>query len=171
MLVVNTDKCADSIEVLKKILERKFKHMVSGFVYEFSVIAVDNTPFGNSDVYFELYKRRAARSVYPEKEGAAKAGWQIDINNTTDTVYNGLADSSNAGNVKIRLKQEAFSEFKLGDKLNIGNAVEYVNSNKFNLPSLEQGYSSQAPQGIIKPTINMMLATYKVNLQSYFDKG
>lgn len=174
MIKVESDKCVKSIRNLENTLRRKLKHMVSGFIYEFSLIAVDNTPYGNVESFLNLYKYRAKVSPYPVNAGVAKAGWQIDINTKTDNAYNDYADSSEASNVKQRLKNEAFVSFKLGDKINLGNAVPYVTKNNWPLPgasSLESGASSQAPSGIIRPTLQMLTATYRINLVNYFKKG
>ena len=59
---------------------------------------------------------------------------------------------------------EASGQYKLGDTFYIGaNGPAYV--------KLEQGLSDQAPEGIMKPTLDTIKAVIESDLKRYYDEA
>lgn len=133
----------------------KLKAMVKGFSYEFTLSAIENTPLGDSDTYANLYKLREQRYGLAPVEGFAQGSWQIDFDSDLmpQELYSGSAAGSAA---KISLMN-----YSLGDTVYIGNVGPYIRS-------LENGYSDQAPEGIMKPTLDQVLSAYKIDLKRYY---
>ena len=62
--------------------------------------------------------------------------------------------------------------YKLGDVVYIMNSVPYVNTPGFTVASfdsLENGYSAQAPYGIMEPTLHAILGIYDSELNKYYE--
>lgn len=134
----------------------KLKGMVQGFSYEFTLKAIENTPLGDSDTYADLYRLRQQRYGLEPVEGFAQGSWQVDFDKqlTAQELYSGSAAGSAA---KINLMN-----YNLGQTVYIGNTGPYIRA-------LENGYSDQAPDGMMKPTLEQVQAAYKIELKRYYD--
>ena len=173
MISVDSTALSKDLEQFYKDVVRKLENMVRGFAYEVTLSAIDNTPFGDDVTYQSLYNLPSRLKFAPAKAGSAKGGWVISMNGMDGDMFPMQASSREATDVKNKAKQDS-SNYQLGDTVYITNFVPYVTHNGWTLPrfgSLEAGYSEQAPFGIKTPTLEQVQATYKVNLQRYYDQG
>jgi hypothetical protein len=161
MLSIDVSKLILELKEYKVDVQRRLENMVSGFSYELALTAIDNTPLGDSEAYIKLYKRREkAYGLLPE-EGLARGGWQVSLDGSLDfqQIYgSGSGDTAGAA-VKIHMMN-----YKLGEEVIIGNKGPYI---KY----LENGSSTtQAPDGIMQPTINDIMSAHKISLNRYYNE-
>jgi len=140
---------------------RKLEHMVRGFSYIISQTAIANTPIGNSEQYFKLYELRQIRLGLEPEEGFAKGSWQVSSNGqfSVQELY-----SVNSGSTALSLIKSDLAGYKLGQDVYIGNKGFYITQ-------LNNGYSNQAPLGIMQPTLETIMASYMVDLKRLFNEG
>lgn len=173
MISVDSAALSKDLEQFYKDVVRKLETMVRGFAYEVTLTAIDNTPFGDDVKYQSLYNIPSRLKFAPAKAGSAKGGWVISMNEMDGDMFPMQASSWDATNVKSKAKSDA-ATYQLGATVYITNFVPYVTKSGWTSPSfdsLEAGYSEQAPLGIKTPTLEQVQATYKVNLQRYYDQG
>lgn len=152
MITADVSKALESLKKAHAEIVRRMENMVRGFAYEFAMTAVSNTPLGDDEKYFKLYQRR---TYLQPIAGFAQGSWQYSStpNLVEQDIYSG-----NEALAKIKSK---LAGYKLGESFTIGNTGPYINS-------LNNGYSSQAPEGIVKPTIDQIMSVYKINLVRYY---
>lgn len=160
---------------LKKFHEetiRKMQGMVSIFSYWVTWEAIENTPMGEvTEANQWLYNLPSRSRILPPEAGSAKGGWTISFNGPTRIIFPERATDENAQNIKSNA-DIASEKYKLGDTVFIMNSVRYVASEGWTLPkfgSLEGGYSSQAPNGIMEPTLHAIYGIYRSDLKSYYE--
>lgn len=156
LITANVDELLKSLELYHADTVRRLENMVSGFSYEVSLTAVKNTPLGDVETYLDLYVRR--NKAHPEFDisaGLAQGNWQVSLDGTIEfqNIYSG---KTALGAVKTHLMN-----YKLGETVLIGNNLLYIGR-------LEGGSSNQAPDGIMQPTVDNIMSTYKINLVRYF---
>ena len=158
MLSIDVSKLILELKEYKVDVQRRLENMVRGFTYEFAMTAIDNTPLGDDQKYAALYKRR---TYLKPIAGFAQGSWQVpaDMNGTLEQqdLYSGSAALSS-----IRTHM---MNYTLGETFVLGNTGPYI-------LTLESGKGSkiQAPNGIMAPTIDQMLAAYKSNLTRYYNQ-
>lgn len=154
MITADVSKLVEQLKQYHLDCVKRMENMVRGFTYEFAMIAIDNTPLGDDEKYAALYKRR---TYLQPIAGFAQGSWQVpaDMNSSLDQqdLYSG---SGALGAIKTHMLN-----YTLGETFVLGNTGPYITQ-------LNEGYSDQAPEGIMKPTIDQMLAAYKVNLVRYY---
>lgn len=142
-----------SLELLHQDVVRRLEQMVRGFTYEFALIAIENTPIGDDVTYANLYKSREKYTGLSPVAGFAQGSWQVPdtVGGSLDfqELYSGTAASS--------VVRTHMMNYTLGETITLGNQGPYIGL-------LNNGYSDQAPEGIIKPTIEQILSTYKIDL-------
>lgn len=133
----------------------RMKQMVTGFSYEFTLTAIQNTPLGDADMYSELYKIRQLKYGLEPTEGFAQGSWQVDYDTSfvPQELYSG-ADAGAAAKINLM-------NYNLGQKVYIANKGPYI-------VALENGYSDQASDGIMKPTMEQVLSSYKIDLKRHY---
>lgn len=158
MISIDVSKLVQELKDYKIEVTKRLENMVRGFTYEFAMIAIDNTPLGDDKKYAALYQRR---TYLQPKAGFAQGSWQVptDMNGTLEQqdLYSGSA--------ALSAIQTHMLNYKLGETFVLGNTGPYIQA-------LESGKGSkiQAPNGIMAPTIDQMLAAYKVNLTRYYQQ-
>lgn len=170
-LTANTEALEKSLDDAIATIERKLKHTAKGFAYEFSVVAVANTPLGEAQVdsdskYFNLYQKRVFNSTWQSyglepKEGFARGAWQVSFDGSLNVQEN---YGSSSGTVALQTLDNTLKGYKLGQTITIGNYGPYIQD-------LEDGYSEKAPDGISKPTISQVLQAYLINVKKYYEAG
>lgn len=166
----NIDAVLDSIKQLEKEITRKLEGMVQIFAYNIAWQAIENTPYGNAVQYAGYYNSIARLKWFMPIEGSAKGGWTVTMETPSRVLVPLRADSENATNTKDDAERDA-NKYKLGDTVYIMNSVPYVATAGFTAPkfgSLEGGYSDQAPQGIMKPTLDSIIGVYQLKLNEYY---
>lgn len=159
MISIDISKLVQELKDYKTEVQRRLENMVRGFSYEVAMVAIDNTPLGDSDKFFKLYKRREQMYGLSPEEGLAQGGWQVSLDGTLDfqQIYGRDSGDTAGAAAKIHLMN-----YKLGEEVIIGNKGPYINM-------LENGHSTtQAPDGIMQPTINNIMSVYMVNLPKYY---
>lgn len=138
----------------------RLKEMVKGFSYEFTVSAIENTPLGdarpeseggNLSRYLQRYRDTGLSPI----EGFAQGSWQIDFD------PNFMQLDNYSGEIAAKAAKISLMNYNLGNTVYIGNTGPYIRL-------LENGYSDQAPEGIMKPTLDQILSAYKIDLKRYY---
>lgn len=167
----DTSKLEQSLKKVHEEAVRKMQGMVQLFAYWITWEAIENTPIGTvTDSNQWMYNLPSRLRVLPPEPGSAKGGWTISFNSPTRIIFPERAEDANALNIKNNA-DEASQKYKLGDTVFIMNSVRYVASDGWTLPkfgSLENGYSTQAPNGIMEPTLHAILGIYASNLNEYY---
>lgn len=177
MVSSNIDAVVQDFNMIKARIAQRLAQMATTFAYQVTVAAIDKTPYGsltNPDGTFNtLYSNPARISFFgSDVPGIAKAGWQLKVGTIA---YGGRKPMPARSAQATEIKQDAGNElrpYKLGEAIYISNKVpyvvkDYVFANK--IPSsLEGGYSLQAPDGIMKPTTQMIKTIYALNLAKYY---
>lgn len=154
----DTSKLLAQLQAFEKEATRRMEKMVEGFAYQLTMRAIENTPMGDSVKFFQYYQ---ARTDLPPEEGIAQGNWQFSKDSTFQLqMFSGQQSGLDA---LLKVKSESVT-YRLGDTFYIGNAAPYIGA-------LEGGSSSQALNGIIKPTLDQITGAYAVNLQYYYKKG
>jgi hypothetical protein len=173
----DTSKLEQSLKKFHEETVRKLEGMVQIFSYWVTWEAIENTPFGDDVEYVALYNTKARMQVLKNaKAGMAKGGWIIEMNKPYTSHWFMQADTENAENVKKSAEYRS-ENYKLGDTVYITNNVPYVSSdawpydtykNGSPVRSLEGGASSQAPNGIMEPTLHAIYGIYRSELNEYY---
>lgn len=165
---VNTSKLQAQLEALKKQVQGKLENMVKKFSYNITKEAIENTPYGQ---YNNLYELQSRKNFFGEDgPGSAKGGWTIGVSSKPHVRNPVNADSEEALNTKATAAS-SIDGYTLGRTVYITNSVPYVAGEGFTLPwmgALENGYSDQAPNGILAPTFNMITNVFAQNLKNYY---
>ena len=172
MIRMDASKTLKSLRDFHKEAVRKLEGMVEVFTYQITVEAIDNTPYGeltpDNQWMYEL-DSRMKKFLAPEP-GHAKGGWNIQFNKFVSIRSGMRATDSNAYNIKQYADDDS-TKYRLGQTVIISNSVPYVANKGFTLPkfgSLEEGYSDQAPNGIMQPTLDQIMSVYNKDLSRYY---
>lgn len=174
----DTSKLEQSLKKFHEEAVRKMEGMVQILSYKITWEAIENTPFGNADDYAALYNNKLRMKVLGNaKAGMAKGGWIVQMNKPYTSWWFMQADDENAENVKWSADKRS-ERYKLGDTVYITNNVPYVSKdawpydtykNGSPVRSLEGGASSQAPNGIMEPTLHAIYGIYRYELNEYYE--
>jgi hypothetical protein len=106
----------------------------------------------NTERKLELVARKVALELFrrvilktPVDKGRARANWQASLGSpATGTVD--AADKTKSGGPTFRTVVAASSGFEVGDTIYLANNLPYIRR-------LEEGYSQQAPAGMVALTV------------------
>ena len=160
MISADVSKVIEELKAYHQDTIRRMENMVRGFSYIISKTAIENTPIGDAKEYFDLYQRRLTdgSGLKPEA-GWAKGSWQVN-----ETGQFSIQQVYSAGEALNLIKADLGS-YKLGDTLYIGNTGYYIRL-------LENNSSKQTNKlGIMQPTLDSIMQTYKVDLPRLFREG
>jgi hypothetical protein len=173
-ITCDTSKLEQSLKKFHEEAVRKMQGMVSIFSYWVTWEAIENTPIGTlTESNAWMYNLPSRLRVLPPEVGSAKGGWTISFNAPTRIIFPERANDENASNIKSNADTDS-SKYKLGDTVFIMNSVRYVASDGWTLPkfgALENGYSDQAPNGIMEPTLHAIYGIYRADLKSYYEES
>ena len=160
MISADVSKVLEELKAYHVDTIRRMENMVRGFSYIISKTAIENTPIGDAKEYFDLYQMRLTdgSGLKPEA-GWAKGSWQVNETGqfSIQQVY--------SGGEALNLIKADLGSYKLGDTLYIGNTGYYIRL-------LENNYSSQTNNlGIMQPTLDSIMQTYKVDLPRLYKEG
>lgn len=159
MISVDVSKVLEELKAYHADTVRRLEKMVTGFAYIISKTAIANTPLGDAEEYFKLYELRQKRIGLEPTEGFARGSWQVNTSGqfSVQQVY--------SGGEALSLIKTDLGSYKLGDTLYIGNRGFYIRM-------LENNYSDQTQgMGIMQPTLDSIMQTYKVDLVRLFKEG
>ena len=159
MISADVAKVLEELKAYHADTIRRMENMVRGFSYIISKTAIENTPRGDAKTFFKLYEQRKKRIRLEPIEGFAKGSWQVNTSGqfSVQQVY--------SGGEALNLISTDLNSYKLGDTLYIGNRGFYIDM-------LENNYSSQTQgMGIMQPTLDSIMQTYKVDLPRLFLEG
>lgn len=159
MISVDVSKVLEELKAYQQDTVRRLENMVRGFSYIISKTAIANTPLGDAEEYFKLYELRQKRTGLEPTEGFARGSWQVNTSGqfSVQAVY--------SGGEALSLISTDLNSYKLGDTLYIGNRGFYIKM-------LENNYSDQTQgMGIMQPTLDSIMQTYKVDLVRLFKEG
>ena len=160
MVSADVAKVLEELKAYQQDTVRRLEKMVTGFAYTISKTAIANTPIGDLEEYFDLYQARLDddRGLEP-RPGFAKGSWQVNTSGqfSVQQVY--------SGGEALNLISTDLNSYKLGDTLYIGNTGYYIRL-------LENNSSKQTNNlGIMQPTLDSIMQTYKVDLPRLFLEG
>ena len=162
MISADVAKVLEELKAYHADTIRRMENMVRGFAYIISKTAIENTPLGNSEEYFKLYELRQGRTGLEPKEGFARGSWQV---NTTGQFSMQAIYGVDSGGQALALVKADLASYKLGDTVFVGNKGFYIKL-------LENNYSPQTNElGIMQPTLDSIMQTYKVDLPRLFLEG
>ena len=162
MISADVAKVLEELKAYHADTIRRMENMVRGFAYTISKTAIENTPIGDAEKYFALYERRQNRTGLQAEEGFARGSWQV---NTTGQFSMQAIYGVNSGSEALSLVKADLGSYKLGDTVFVGNRGFYIEL-------LENNYSSQTTGlGIMQPTLDSIMQTYKVDLPRLFLEG
>ena len=162
MISADVAKVLEELKAYQQDTVRRLENMVRGFAYIISQTAIENTPLGSAEEYFKLYELRQNRTGLEPTEGFARGSWQV---NTTGQFSMQAIYGANSGSEALTLIKTDLQSYKLGDTVYLGNKGFYIRL-------LENNYSSQTNNlGIMQPTLDSIMQTYKVDLVRLFKEG
>lgn len=171
MIKCDTSKLLEQLQKFHKESIKKMEGMVQIFAYKITWQAIENTPIGSITPDNEwMYNLPSRLRVLPAEVGSAKGGWTVTLNGPSRIIFPERAEDENAANIKTNAEM-ALESYKLGADVYIMNSVRYVASDGWTLPkfgSLEGGYSSQAPNGIMGPTMESITGIYQLQLNEFY---
>jgi hypothetical protein len=202
MIDLNLDEVLKSLADVEKTFVRKLNHMFNGFFYEIGQIAVGNTPYGDSVGFEDMYKARSSTffgRMLPSHAGLARNAWRFsapigagNVNNAnylftspSSSVMGGWEAGPESGSLSLTRIQMQLEDFDVRNSgyIVIYNTAPYITKNKAYFPKgrdwsgakggLEQGHSSQSPNGILKPTVDNVASIYRASakFKQLFDQG
>ena len=160
MISADVSKVIEELKAYHQDTIRRMENMVRGFSYIISKTAIENTPIGDAKEYFDLYQMRLTdgSGLKPEA-GWAKGSWQVN-----ETGQFSIQQVYSAGEALNLIKAD-LGGYKLGDTLYIGNTGYYIRL-------LENNSSKQTNNlGIMQPTLDSIMQTYKVDLPRLYKEG
>lgn len=169
MLSVNTKSLEAQLAKLQIEVTKKLERMVKTFTYETVGQLIDNTPLGDSSINSEWYEKRLkdkswqSYGLRPE-EGFAQGSWQVLTPNSYVTVPKVERYGQTSGDEARSVASGNLMSYKLGNIVIIGNKGPYI-------MNLDRGYSDQAPDGIVKPSMTIIKSVYSQQLKQYYDQG
>lgn len=173
MVTAEVDKTLDSLDIALKEITRGLEAMVERFAVETAYTAINQTPIGDAEQYKGFYNLNTRARYLPAESGYAKGGWVLSIGAPSTTEFPARATDSIAESIKASAKTNA-QRYKLGQDIFITNNVPYVSQDGWTWDrflSLESGYSEQAPFGIRRPTVNIVVNILNKNLTRYYKTG
>lgn len=169
MLKIDITKLEAQFSKLQVEITNKLENMVRGFSYSITKEAINNTPFGTPNPLYDIQSRK---NWMVNEPGSAKGGWTVGVSSKPHVRVPERASDAGAGNVKAKAKTE-LANYTLGRTVYITNSVPYMVNEGFTLPwmgSIEKGYSDQAPNGVFKPTFEMITGVFSRNLKNYYKR-
>lgn len=155
----NANKIAKQLEDFSKEFKIRLEGMTVRFAEEVAASAARNTPIGDAQQYPALYRLRQNKFGIPAIEGFHRGAWVY-----SKSAIPGFSPSINTiTEMQNDVFAEADAAYKLGDTFYItANGPAYV--------QLEQGLSDQAPDGIMKPTLEVIKTAVESNLKYHYDE-
>jgi hypothetical protein len=137
--------------------------------------AIDLTPYGELNDRTESYYRSSDRIKYmPPVPGSAKGGWQITVGSTSDDVFPSIAYNASGINIKNLAEASMRNTYSLGETIYVENLIPYMTQQDWpsaGFGSIEGGYSSQAPNGIMTPMQQLIASSYKISLKQGYNSA
>ena len=162
----NAGDIAKQLEEYKLVMKRKLENMVVRFATDIAAAASENTPIGDdasiavSGSYRDYYLQRQQDYNLALEAGFHKGNWQYSESNNFS--FRPIIYSYEE--MKNNVYGEADLAYSIGDTFYIGaSGPAYI--------QLEQGLSSQAPNGIKSPTLAQIETAYRSDLQRYYREG
>ena len=163
----NAGDIAKQLEEYKLVMKRKLENMVVRFATDIAAAASENTPIGDdasiavAGSYRDYYlQRQQDYDDLPLEAGFHKGNWQYSESNNFS--FKPIIYSYEE--MKNNVYGEADLAYSIGDTFYIGaSGPAYI--------QLEQGLSTQAPNGIKAPTIAQIETAYRADLQRYYREG
>jgi len=163
MLQVDTTATVKSMQDARALIRKKLKYMVADFASNVANIASQKTPVVNQEDmlsrFLGLYETRKEKYGIAIEQGYHAGSWVYNENELDfdPEIYT-------QEEVQGRALADARTQYELGDSFTIGSkspAIEKLNN----------GESFKAPDGIAKPTLAQVEATYRIDLIEAYNRG
>ena len=153
---------------LKKIAEdnrERLTYMVITAASDIASIASDETPIApvdweNRAWYVDTYAKRLEQHQIEKKPGFHKGAWVYSPYPSFD-LEREIQPFENVGG---QVTADMNYAYNLGDGF-------YIGAKGPGFAGIESGYSPNAPQGVMQPTVDQIVELYKVNLAMYYKRG
>lgn len=165
MIRASANDTVKSLRDFQKELKRKLEETVRDFATEMSVQASLNTPVGDADAienkpsYRSWYVTRYNKHGIEIAPGFHSGAWVFSKDNNFEfdnSIYETEEVKSNT--------YLSSSGYALGDTFYIG-----ASGPGFGL--LENAYSTKAPDGIMKPTLENIIDVYSVQIKKLYERA
>lgn len=160
MLKIDAEAFEEQIQSLILDLKSRIEKGVEKFVLDITYVLIDDTPYGNTEAFYDLYVKRQELYGFDIKPGLAKGSWLVSTGSLE--LLGALAyDKPNGYLSKIRAQQTT-QEYIIGDDVYITNSIPYIGE-------LNKGSSKQLPEGF-KVSVDKIETIYAMKLSKYFKK-
>jgi len=157
----NAEAISKQLEEYSKEVQRKLEYMVEQFAVDVVQAATENTPLGDAEKFAELYKLRQERLNLDPIEGVSQGAWVVALNGDLQFIPSYGKQSGMSAVADANMDVQGY---QLGQSFKIGNAAPYI-------AELEGGYSPQAPDGIMQPTLDQIKAANESDFKRYYEAG
>lgn len=164
MIKVETSAFQASLLKYRLLMREKMKDTVWEVMRVWSDQVISLTPYGNTNSLQNKsrYDSRLTHYGWAAKPGLLMGNWNIKINEP-DATFNPNMFSSPDGSVLNDQLATKGDRFELGDTIYLSNSTPYLLHTGINSGgSIEQGYSSQAPNGLKDPLLQAIMALHRV---------
>lgn len=164
--VSGADKLEKQLSDFSLVFKRKLENMVENFAVEIAEKASQETPIGNqadidkgSGRYWSFYKERLKLGL-PMEVGYHKGAWDFSTTSNFPFIK------------RIRSVVEMLNDVRGESESVVLGKDFYIGATGPGFYGLEHtGLSAQAPNGIMKPTLNLILQVQKSDLQRFYEQG
>jgi hypothetical protein len=166
MITLNTEQLVSSVEAYKQDVIKRLTYMVKMFSYNVTLTASGNTPKVyaydlETDLYRYLYEIREDKYGIPYDQGFHRGAWKF------------------SSSKEIQFDARIVPEGAVGDRFETDFSVNYKLGQVFYIGAKGPGYSAldggssqvQAPEGIMRPTIDQVMSIYANDLSKYYKQG
>lgn len=161
MIEVQADEFKKSVEEAARNIKKKLESAVALFAGEMAAIASANTPIGDADSiitnkrYARYYASRREAYGIAEQPGYHKGAWTYSEGVPVFTTAIHRFDKSDVSSL-------AGSSYNLGDTFMIAATGPGYSA-------LNAGSSTQAPRGILQPSLEQIVQFYSINFAKLYE--
>lgn len=161
MVTVDTADLEKSIDTYVDLLTKALKNSVTQVMVGTANAVVENTPVGDNEKHFKLYKMRQRVEGWEPDPGMLMANWSFALN-ATDGVFDSTARDEQGDHVTNLIK-EVMMSYKIGDSILAINKTPYARR-------INDGQSKeQQPQGMLRPIEAALLDIYKIQFKDFLN--
>ena len=159
MLDVDTQEFDKSVDEYTKLLTNALVSSVKSVMVGTANALVENTPVGDVDRYYELYRQRYDREGWDMEAGMLMVNWWIELN-SDNTLFDSDARDDDGLSDSMKM-QDVMAEFKLGDSILVDNETPYAEK-------IDAGQSKDRyPRGMKEPTVEALMNIYKIQFKDF----
>lgn len=149
-----------SLDEYERMLTEALKKSTLHLMQEVADVLIESTPVGDDESLKDWYLDRYLEEGWAPYAGMLMANWYFELN-AVDGLFDEDARDTDGQYVKSSLL-EAMQSFKIGDSILVTNETPYAGE-------IEDGSSSQSPQGMLKPVEDSIPSIYKISFEEFLN--